>query len=747
MVAVLAACNLEERGQGEDLLRRWPPPSSTTLVRQRCLSQRRRSSLSIAKGRNLARARAAAEAGGDAPSALRAGSLTVPAAPGVTQGYPLGVGDGSADPLCSRRRHVPLAVVLVRRVTLLLALCRRRRRAWPRHRMRRAGGNIDLNAFRPAMDSRGYLTRQRVAGARSHGVLVRSRCARLGLQAPRRSRTAAQRYSIDNIITATLIAAFGIKLGPAELEFGVVASRSRIMNGDRGPDDPGDAGNPNDDQRFKIDGQGLGNVGLHLKTRFLKTSRAPHVGLGVIASVYLPHDQRPKDKFLGEDKLTPQIMGILDKEFGRDGRLRVALNAGIRMRTGTTTFTDNDSTSAEPARRADHERDASTAGTEIPFGVGIAYAITPQKFDVVGEVFGAVPLGDDENYQPLEAIGGVKLYLARNSFLSLGGGRGLHAGQGRQPRRPRVHRHRLRAEHRRPRRRRPQGRRRRVPGRSRGLRRLRGRGRLPRARQRSRRHPRRGRQVPDRSPRTRTASRTRTAAPRATRTIATATASSTTSTSAPTIPRTTTTSRTRTAAPIPTTTRTASSTSTTCARTIPRTRTASRTRTAAPIRTTTRTASSTSDDKCPNEPETYNGIEDEDGCPDRGTRRRDRHRDRDPRHDLLRVQQGGHQVGSRSRSSTRSRRRSRATRHPADRGPGSHRRARQRRVQPRPVRSPRATAVDEVPGRQGRRRRSASTAQGYGETQPIDRTHNEAAWAKNRRVEFLILKRSNDAGN
>src|SRR5262249_45756459 len=34
--------------------------------------------------------------------------------------------------------------------------------------------------------------------------------------------------------------------------------------------------------------------------------------------------------------------------------------------------------------------------------------------------------------------------------------------------------------------------------------------------------------------------------------------------------------------------------------------------------------------------------------------------------------------------------------------------------------------------------------QGYGETQPIDPSHTEQAWAKNRRVEFLILKRAND---
>ena len=35
-------------------------------------------------------------------------------------------------------------------------------------------------------------------------------------------------------------------------------------------------------------------------------------------------------------------------------------------------------------------------------------------------------------------------------------------------------------------------------------------------------------------------------------------------------------------------------------------------------------------------------------------------------------------------------------------------------------------------------------SQGYGETQPVDQNHNEAAWAKNRRVAFLIIKRTSD---
>jgi len=284
-------------------------------------------------------------------------------------------------------------------------------------------GNLPIDTFRPAMDSRGYLTinASQVLGHNelSFGLGSLSWGHKLlGFE----NGTAT--YSVDDVITATLIAAYGVHIGPAELEFGVSVPLS-IMSGDRGPDDLGAADNPNDDMRYQLDGQGLGNIGLHLKTRFLKTSKGPKVGLGVIASLYLP-TATPEDRFLGESKLTPQIMGILDKEFGRRGRLRVSLNAGFRARA-TTSFTDRGDGGAPATNQT------ITASGEIPVGLGIAYAISPQKFDLVGEVFGAVPIGDHEGYQPLEAIGGVKLYLARNSFLSLGAGRGLMPAKGANP--------------------------------------------------------------------------------------------------------------------------------------------------------------------------------------------------------------------------------------------------------------------------------------------------------------------------
>jgi outer membrane protein OmpA-like peptidoglycan-associated protein len=196
------------------------------------------------------------------------------------------------------------------------------------------------------------------------------------------------------------------------------------MTGDRGPDVV-DPANPNNDQQFKLDGQGLGNVALHFKTRFLKTSRSPHIGLGLVASVYLPTVTQ-SGRFLGDGNTVPELKGILDKEIG--GRFRIALNGGIRLRS-TTTFTNDDpGTLLAPVTGR-----SVTVGNEIPFGVAAAYAIAVQKFEVIAELTGSKPLGTVENYQPLEAIAGVKLYLARNSFLSLGAGRGLDTSKGANP--------------------------------------------------------------------------------------------------------------------------------------------------------------------------------------------------------------------------------------------------------------------------------------------------------------------------
>jgi OmpA-OmpF porin, OOP family len=282
-------------------------------------------------------------------------------------------------------------------------------------------GNLPIDTFRPAIDSRGYLTIN-ASQTLGHGELSFGLGALSWGHGLLEFKNGDPFYEVNDVITATLGAAVGLRFGRLELEFGASLPLS-ILSGDRGPDAIGDPGNPNDDDNYKLDGQGLGNVGLHLKTRLLRTVRPPHTGIALIASVFLPTPTA--NAFMGDKKAVPQLIGVIDQELV-GGRLRLALNGGIRIRSRTA-FTDTGDMGAP----ATMETVAATA--EVPLGFGVAWGLAPGRFDLVGEVFGAVPLGDSENYLPLEALAGVKLYLARNSFLSLGAGRGLVPSRGANP--------------------------------------------------------------------------------------------------------------------------------------------------------------------------------------------------------------------------------------------------------------------------------------------------------------------------
>ncbi len=275
-------------------------------------------------------------------------------------------------------------------------------------------GNFALDGFRPAMDSRGYITvnSSETLGDKEISFGLGSLDWGHNLLALDGS---GSKYTIDNVISATLVGAIGLRLGPIPFELGMSAPFS-IMNGDAAPSQSSTS--------YRVDGQGMGNIGLHLKTQLLDARRS-FVGFGLIASVYLPTTTQA-DKFLGDSTTTPQLMAVLDKHLGSS--LRVSLNAGIRLRSSTT-FTNSD----PGMDMAPVTNQSVSVGEELPFGIGLAWAIAPEKLELIGEVFGSKPLGAQVNYQPLEALGGVKLYLAKNSYLSLGAGRGLVADKGGSP--------------------------------------------------------------------------------------------------------------------------------------------------------------------------------------------------------------------------------------------------------------------------------------------------------------------------
>ncbi len=288
------------------------------------------------------------------------------------------------------------------------------------------GGNIDLQAFRPAMDSRGFITvnASQVLGHRQLSFGLVTNWGRNVL----RFESGEDTYEVSNVLSPTLVGAYGLRLGKLELELGVSVPFS-LVSGDRSPDDDGGTQPPNDDRNFQFEGQGLGNIGAHAKVRLLNTSKGARVGLAVVASVYLP-TATEDSAWLGDEQTTPQAMIVVDRELA-GGRVRAAANLGVRFRSKQASFTD-DAGMRMMDMSMPSTGESIRVGSTIPFGVGIAYAISRQKLELVGEVFGEAPLSG-ENYFPLEAITGLKVYLASNSFLTFGGGVGLLDSVGGNP--------------------------------------------------------------------------------------------------------------------------------------------------------------------------------------------------------------------------------------------------------------------------------------------------------------------------
>ncbi len=283
------------------------------------------------------------------------------------------------------------------------------------------GGDIDIEAFRPAMDSRGYITvnasQVLAKWDLSFGLVTDWGFRVLKLDGGPFTGTGYDTgnaaYNVTHVITPTVQAAFGL-FGVAEIG---VSVPFHIIIGDADPDFVGDPTDPRDNDSFRFSSQGLGDIGFHLKIRILDTSRHPF-GLALVGSLYVPAGY-DKLSWLGEGTVYPRFGVILDKEFRR---VRLAGNIGFQLRSDVHTFTDTGVPGSSPAVPFTSQK--VEVKNEIPWGAAIAFAVAREKFDLVAEVFGSVPL-DATNYQPVEVLGAIKLYLARNSYFLLGGGAGL----------------------------------------------------------------------------------------------------------------------------------------------------------------------------------------------------------------------------------------------------------------------------------------------------------------------------------
>jgi outer membrane protein OmpA-like peptidoglycan-associated protein len=327
----------------------------------------------------------------------------------------------------------------------------------------------NLQIFRPAIDSKGYVTlnASQVLGHKdfSFGLVGTWAGSPLVLSLPAGGTDPitgmqvqdGRTFAVNNLITAQLQFALGLWKN-FEVAIGVPLS---IMNGNRQICPPGQScggfnGSTDSRDDMSFSKVGFADLGLHFKGRILNTSRYP-VGLGAMLSVYLPVDKwaggNASTQLLAENNVTllPQV--IVDREWGRSRRFRTAINVGVLVRFGSTTFTDYgkpavqnnvngmttqfcypaDNTTTQPYADIPSATTAGcgtgisrSLGTQLTYGIGASLTVVQKYVDLLGEIYGLADLAGNANGFPVEGVGAVKLYLAKKSFLMLGAGGGIY---------------------------------------------------------------------------------------------------------------------------------------------------------------------------------------------------------------------------------------------------------------------------------------------------------------------------------
>lgn len=320
---------------------------------------------------------------------------------------------------------------------------------------------IDLQVFRPAADTKGYIT---LNGAQilapldlSFGMITTGGWKPLVFDNGSRDyngQTQDNSLTMKFVLTTTLQGAIGlISTDHLGLQLGL-ALPIGITSGEALPYDPGAAngvlynGNrsngTNDDKHYLMNNQGIGDLVLLPKLRIINPSRAS-VGIALIPGLVLPTGD--KAKFLGEGKTIFQPQAIIEAEWGRHGVLRTALNVGMRLRGGTVEFRDDQDNFPRPVRTltngipnqgtsvgGENTGMGIKVGNELLAGVGVAWGVVPFIFDLVAEFytftgFGSKLINPDGSESSMgpggEAVVGFKAYLAPNSFFTAGGGYGV----------------------------------------------------------------------------------------------------------------------------------------------------------------------------------------------------------------------------------------------------------------------------------------------------------------------------------
>ena len=218
---------------------------------------------------------------------------------------------------------------------------------------------VDLEIFRPAMDSKGFVTvnSSAVLGQWDLSFGLVTSYARRPLQftgtgmfgTPAQTNT----FSVETLVRPSLQGAVGfLSLPHLGGELGIIVPMGIVAGQQH-------ARRHTATKEWTFANQGLGDIQIHPKLRFLNATRRG-LGFAIMPSVILGTGD--KNSFLGEGKTIFQPMAILDTELGYLGRFRAAINAGMRIRGSSSVYTNN-AGQLHRRRPSPAARDITTGGS------------------------------------------------------------------------------------------------------------------------------------------------------------------------------------------------------------------------------------------------------------------------------------------------------------------------------------------------------------------------------------------------
>jgi OOP family OmpA-OmpF porin len=261
------------------------------------------------------------------------------------------------------------------------------------------GAGFDTHLFRPAMDSKGLFSVNGtdILGSKDmSGGLVLDyghsllRTSRDPLIEHSFQGTLQFNYGIANVVVVGLGMPIDLMSGTQSVD----ANGAPLLPGQWGPD--------------KLAFQGIGYVAAHAKWRILKVEH----GLGLAAGLELGQGLNDAAaNGAGDPSFFYWPIAMVEKRFGSTGQFRVAINGGLRGHSASST-----TIALKDGKYAD--------GSLLTYGGGASYRVL-ESVDLVAETYGTYLLAsgaDGAVKASNEVVGGVKLFVERNSYMMLGGG-------------------------------------------------------------------------------------------------------------------------------------------------------------------------------------------------------------------------------------------------------------------------------------------------------------------------------------